>query len=84
MTMQPQEYKANKILNERITESRRQWLKDWGSGLAFCKECDHEYSDLEAVITDGELLCPGCRKPENKTYYYCSEHGASACKECEE
>ena len=83
MTMQPQEYDANSVLNERIKESRRRWLKDWGEGLAYCYHCDHEYTDLQAVIIDEELSCPGCKNPERKTYYYCAEHGTSVCKECE-
>lgn len=84
MTMQPQEYKANSVLNERIRASRRQWIKDWGAGLAYCNECDKEYTDLEAIIFDELLHCPGCSKPENKTYYYCSMHGTSVCQECKD
>jgi hypothetical protein len=80
--MQPQEYKANQWLNERIKESRRRWLSDWGSGLAYCNMCDHEYTDLQAVTIDDESSCPACKKPEDKSYYYCAEHGTSVCAEC--
>ena len=83
MTMQPQEYKANEWLSKRKIEANRRWLADWGSGLAYCNMCNHEYADLQAVTIDDESSCPGCKKPEDKSYYYCAEHGDSECRECE-
>jgi predicted Zn-ribbon and HTH transcriptional regulator len=80
--MQPQQYKANSLLNERKKEANRRWFKDWGEGLAYCNECDHEYTDLQAVIIEEESSCPSCKNPERKTYYYCAEHGTSGCISC--
>ena len=81
--MLPHEYEANSLLNERIKANRKRWYKDWGEGLAHCNECDYDYTDLEAVMIDDESSCPNCKKPEHKTYYYCSEHGAPGCKYCD-
>lgn len=82
MTMQPQEYKAAESRRKNVIAANRQWLSDWGSGLAYCNHCNHEYADLQAVIIEDVLCCPECRKPEMKSYYYCAEHGDSVCKEC--
>ena len=80
--MQPQEYKANTELNERVRNSHIRWIKDWGEGLARCYNCDHEYTDVEVVFVNDEFSCPGCNEPENKIYYYCAEHGAFGCPDC--
>ena len=82
MTMQPHEYKAAESRRKNVVAANRQWMQDWGSGLAYCNDCGHEYVDLQAVTIDNESSCPGCKKPEWKTYYYCAEHGDSQCPEC--
>jgi hypothetical protein len=59
------------------------WMTEWSNGLAYCRNCDKEYKDQETLIIDTDRFCPHCKCDENKAYYYCTEHGASVCKECE-
>lgn len=76
------EYTANEKLKQTINLSRKIWLQNWSQGLAYCNLCQKEYTDIDAIIYQEVSHCPGCKEPENKTYYYCSEHGASGCGEC--
>lgn len=84
MTMNHAEYTANEKLNQRMRMNREIWLMQWSQGLGYCNNCDKEYGDIDAILFQDVTHCPGCKKPENKSYYYCSEHGASGCKECKE
>lgn len=84
MTMNHAEYTANEKLNQRMRMNREIWLMQWSQGLGYCNNCDKEYGDIDAILYEGVTHCPGCKEPENKSYYYCSEHGASGCKECNE
>ena len=59
------------------------WMKEWADGLAYCRNCDKEYTDLQTLIVDTDPFCPHCKQDEDKTYYYCKEHGGSVCKECD-
>ena len=59
------------------------WMKEWADGLAYCRNCDKEYTDLETLIVDNDPFCPHCKQDEDKAYYYCKEHGGSVCKECD-
>ena len=80
--MNDAEYTANSRLNQLISLNRKIWLQNWSQGLASCNNCDKEYADIDAIIYEGVAHCPGCKEPENKTYYYCSEHGAPGCGDC--
>jgi len=68
---------------ERQARHQR-WIKGWYDGLAYCNMCQHEYTKDERLKNmQDELLCPKCLKPEDKSYYYCEDHGQSQCKECD-
>jgi hypothetical protein len=70
---------------EVLRQQRHQsWIKGWYEGLANCRMCDHDYIKSERLKNmEDELLCPKCLKPEDKTYYYCEDHGQRECKECD-
>ena len=72
-------------LLEQIQKDRQQqWIHDWYEGLANCRNCDGDYIKSERLKNmNNELLCPKCLKPEDKTYYYCEDHGQTQCRECD-
>lgn len=69
---------------EVLRQQRHQsWIKSWYEGLAYCNMCQHEYIKSERLKNmEDELLCPKCLQPEDKTYYYCADHGQDKCREC--
>ena len=82
MTMNDAEYAANSRLNQLVSLNRKIWLQHWSQGFGYCNNCDKEYADIDAIIYQEVSHCPGCKEPENKSYYYCSEHGAPGCEDC--
>ncbi len=70
----------SETIEEMQKRRHRVWIRDWSDGLAYCRECDHEYTNAQTIIVDEEKSCPNCKKPENKTYYYCPEDGSRGCE----
>lgn len=58
------------LLEDMRKERRAQILKDTREGLAFCNQCDGEYTDIQTITIEDEKSCPHCKNPENKTYYH--------------
>jgi hypothetical protein len=73
----------SKTLSDLQSAKYALWMTEWANGLAYCRNCDKEYKDQETLIIDTGKFCPHCKCDEDKAYYYCTEHGASVCKECE-
>jgi len=69
-------YKVTSLSEARI-KTHRQWVTDWSEGLAYCLNCDEEYTDKQAVIVDDVENCPHCASDYGKRYYYCKDHGSS-------
>jgi Zn finger protein HypA/HybF involved in hydrogenase expression len=70
-------------LSELQLKKHALWMKEWTNGLAYCRNCDKEYTDQETLFADTYPFCPHCKQEEDKAYYYCKEHGGSVCKECD-
>ena len=66
-------------LEDLRKRKHQEWLRDWRNGLAYCLECDHEYTNSQTIVNDDEKSCPNCKKPESKKYYYCPEDGSNGC-----
>ena len=64
------------LLDELKRERHKRWMRDWSDRLAYCYHCDHEYTDAQVIVHEEEKSCPNCKNPEQKTYYYCEEHGS--------
>ena len=67
------------LLDELRERNRERWIAAWRDRLGNCRNCDMDYIDSQAVVIDDEKSCPNCKKPEDKSYYYCEEHGSSGC-----
>lgn len=65
------------LLTKYQKERHQRWIRDWSDGLAYCCNCDNEYTKAQVIVVNEEKSCPHCKEPENKTYYYCEEHGSS-------
>jgi hypothetical protein len=65
------------VLDEIRRKRRELWLKNWSERLAWCLNCDGEYTDAQVIVVNEEKSCPHCKEPERKMYYYCEEHGSS-------
>ena len=72
----------NPAMKQIRDERRSAWYEAWRAGAANCNNCGSDYTKEEIVIIDGEKSCPKCGVPEDRTFYYCLEHGAPTCTAC--
>jgi phage FluMu protein Com len=67
---------------KKIRDERRiSWLEDWRKNLTNCRHCDKDYFEADVVFAEEEV-CPHCKEPLDGKLYYCQEHGAPTCTEC--
>ena len=72
----------SRTLEEMQKQRHDLWLREWSEGTANCRKCDKDYTEKETLVIDGDKYCPHCKQEEDKQYYYCEDHGQSACDEC--
>lgn len=65
------------LLAKMRKDRHDRWIRDWSDGLANCHTCDTDYTKAQVIIHNDEKSCPNCKSPENRTFYYCEEHGSS-------
>jgi len=73
----------NPTVREIQIERYELWLKEWKDGMGFCRHCDKDYTNKQTLVINEDKHCPYCKKEEDKQYYYCKDHGQSACLECD-